>query len=84
MDFYFVNHKGKKIDFSDYPYLFQSGDLLDYQYKYTSVEGQGRNVTRGYRKAPKEFQVQIAVLCDFNIPRSERYNEWKEAVNYLV
>ena len=64
MDFYYVNHKGKRIDLSDYPYLFQSGDILEWTYSYDTSEGE-RNQTSNFRKSVKEFSVKIAVLCDF-------------------
>ena len=83
MDFYYVNHKGKRIDLSDYPYLFQSGDILDWTYSYDTSEGE-RNQTSNFRKSVKEFSVKIAVLCDFSLSLPKRQEEWKRAVDYLV
>ncbi len=84
MDFYFVNSEGQKVDFGSYPYLFQSGNLLDWQFSYTSVQGAQKNRTYGYRRNIREYSAQVAVLCDFSIPLEERREQWKEAVNYLV
>lgn len=83
MDFYYVNHNGKRIDLSDYPYLFQSGDILDWIYTYDTSEGK-RNQVSNFRKVAKEFSVKIAVLCDFSIPLNERQEEWNQAVDSLV
>ena len=38
MEFYYINHTGDRIDLSDYPYRFQSGDVLDWTYAYDSSE----------------------------------------------
>ena len=84
MNFYFVNHNGKKIDFADFPYCFQSGDLLDYSYTYTTVEGRRNNLTKDYRKTPREYNVQIAVMPDYSLSPGERLAKWKEDVNYLA
>ena len=83
MDFYYVNHNGKRIDLSDYPYLFQSGDILDWIYTYDTSEGE-KNQVSNFRKVAKEFSVKIAVLCDFSIPLNERKEEWNQAVDSLV
>lgn len=83
MEFYYINHNGKKVDLSTYPYLFQSGDILDWSYSYDSTEGI-RNDVSNFRKGIKEFSVQIAVMCDFSIPIDERREEWKTSVNTLL
>ncbi len=84
MDFYYVNNRGQRIDLSDYPYMFQSGDLLNWTYSYNTQSSAKRDVTSDYKLAAKEIPVQIAVLCDFSIPLAERREEWKEAVDYLA
>ena len=83
MEFYYINHAGDRVDLSEYPYRFQSGDILDWTYAYDNSEGV-RNRVSNFRKAIKEFSVQVAVLCDFTLPREERKDEWKAAVNYLM
>ncbi len=83
MEFYYINHTGDRIDLSDYPYRFQSGDILDWTYAYDSSEGV-RNRVSNFRKSIKEFSVQVAVLCDFTLPREERETEWQAAVNHLM
>ena len=72
MDFYYVNNRGQRIDLSDYPYMFQSGDLLNWMYTYNTQSSAKRDVTSDYKLAAKEIPVQIAVLCDFSIPLAER------------
>lgn len=84
MDFYYVNNRGQRIDLSDYPYMFQSGDLLNWTYSYNTQSSAKRDVTSDYKLAAKEIPVQIAVLCDFSIPLAERREEWKEAVDHLA
>nr|DAF98391.1 MAG TPA: tail protein [Siphoviridae sp. ctnNB1] len=84
LDFYFVNHNGKKVDFSDFPYIFQEGDLLDWVYTYQTTEMNGKNLTSNYRKNAKEFSVKLAVVPDIFLPLKERWNAWKEAVDELV
>lgn len=83
MDFYYVNHNGKRVDLSAYPYLFQSGDILDWVYAYDSSAGV-RNRVSNFRKSIKEFSVKVAVLCDFTIPLEERRQEWRSSVNALL
>lgn len=83
MDFYYINHNGKRVDLSDCPYLFQQGDILDWEYEYDSSSGI-RNKVSNFRKGIKEFSVKLAVMCDFTIPFEEREEEWKKAVNYLM
>ena len=80
MKFYYVNHIGEKIDFGDYPYLFQSGNLLDYKWKYDSS---GKKVTN-IRKDATEFQIKIAVMSDISLPLGEREKEFSENVNRIV
>lgn len=84
MDFYYVNNRGQRIDLSDYPYMFQSGDLLNWTYSYNTQSSAKRDVTSDYKLSAKEIPVQIAVLCDFSIPLAERREEWKEAVDHLA
>lgn len=83
MNFYFVNHNKKKIALSDYPYLFQSGDLLDYNWDYETITG-GKNKLKSLKKSPKEFFVKIAVLEEFGIPLEQRREKFKASVDYLV
>ena len=84
MDFYYINNRGQKIDLSDYPYIFQSGDLLNWKDSYTTRSLAKRDITSDYKLSVKEIPVQIAVLCDFSIPLAERKEEWKEAVDHLA
>lgn len=84
MDFYYVNNRGERIDLSDYPYIFQEGNLLDWVYSYSTDSLATRDVTYGYKMAAKTIPVKVAVLCDYTIPLEERKAQWKEAVDHLA
>lgn len=84
MDFYYVNNRGDRIDLSDYPYIFQEGNLLNWTYSYSTDSLATRDVTYGYKMAAKTIPVKIAVLCDYTIQLEERKEQWKEAVDHLA
>lgn len=84
MDFYYVNNRGDRIDLSDYPYIFQEGNLLNWTYSYSTDSLPTRDVTYGYKMAAKTIPVKVAVLCDYTIPLEERKEQWKEAVDHLA
>lgn len=83
MDFYYINNRGQKIDLSDFPYIFQSGDLLNWAYTYSTDSLVNRDITYGYKIASKSIPVKIAVLCDYTLSSDQRQKEWEEAVDYL-
>ena len=83
MDFYYVNNRGERIDLSDYPYIFQQGDLLNWVYSYNTDNLVSRDITYGYKVAAKEIPVKLAVLCDYAIPFEQRKEAWEEAVDHL-
>lgn len=83
MDFYYVNNRGERIDLSDYPYIFQQGDLLNWVYSYNTDNLVSRDITYGYKVAAKEIPVKLAVLCDYAIPLEQRKEAWEEAVDHL-
>lgn len=80
MKFYYINSKNEKIDFSTYPYLFQSGNLLDYSWGY---ENNGLKIT-DFKKENREYNISIAVLPDFKIPLDERKQLFNQYVNNLL
>lgn len=84
MDFYYINNRGERIDLSDYPYIFQEGDLLNWVYSYSTDSLATRDVTYGYKMAAKTIPVKVAVLCDYTIPLEERKTQWREAVDHLA
>lgn len=84
MDFYYINNRGERIDLSDYPYIFQEGNLIDWVYSYSTDSLATRDVTYGYKMAAKTIPVKVAVLCDYTIPLEERKEQWKEAVDHLA
>ena len=83
MDFYYINNRGQQINLSDYPYIFQSGDLLNWTYTYSTKNLVNRDITYDYKLAAKEIAVKLAVLCDYTIPLEQRRKEWEEAVDHL-
>ena len=83
MDFYYINNRGIKIELSDFPYMFQSGDLLNWSYSYSTRSLATTDITSEYKMSAREIPVQLAVLCDFTIPMEQRKEEWKEAVDHL-
>ena len=83
MEFYYVNNRGVRISLSDFPYRFQSGDLLNWSYSYSTKSLTTMDVTSDYKIPAKEIPVQIAVICDFTIPLEQRKEEWEAAVDYL-
>lgn len=80
MEFYYINHLGEKIDLSSYPYLFQEGDLLDWNYSYQTENNRCCN----FKKEPKTFSCKIAVLHDITAPLEQRKKNWKNAVDELL
>lgn len=84
MDFYYVNNRGDRIDLSDYPYIFQEGNLLNWTYSYSTDSLATRDVTYGYKMSAKTIPVKVAVLCDYTIQLEERKEQWKEAVDHLA
>lgn len=85
MDFKYVNSQGKVIDFSDYPYVFQSGDLLDWMWSYsTSASGQSMKISRVYQEGIQKKTIKIAVMSDYRLSQQVRSSEFRNAVNYLL
>ena len=82
MEFYYINHTGDRIDLSDYPYRFQSGDILDWTYAYDSSEGV-RNRVSNFRKAIKEFSL---LRCGMSLMRksvqSRKCGCWMKTSSY--
>lgn len=63
MRFYYINSKGERLNFYDYPYLFQDGTLLDYSYSYDMVEG-SRVFLQNVRHGAAEKRFKLAILPD--------------------
>ena len=70
MNFYYINSKGERVNFYEEPYLFQSGDLLDYSWSYDSESG--FNLISNVRKEPKERKVSIGIIPDTRLSYEER------------
>ena len=46
MKFRYINSRGEILDMSEFPYLFQSGDLLNYSWSYDTSNNRITNVRR--------------------------------------
>lgn len=79
MKFYYENTKGEIIDFSDFPYLFQEGDLIDSSWKYDEQNGKIINKNRGIG----ERSFKIAVVPDYTVHLSERHEQLKAAMDCI-
>lgn len=80
MKFCYINSRGEKIDFSNHPYLFQFGDLLNYSWSYEEIQQNSVN----FKKEIKEYTVSIAVLPDFKIPLDKRKAKFNEYIEHLL
>lgn len=79
MNFYYVNSRNERIDLSDYPYLFQEGNLLDYSWGYEASNNRIRNVKK--EAAGRNFT--IALLPAFNGTKEERQKALCDAANRI-
>lgn len=75
MKFCYINSKNEKIDLSTYPYIFQSGDLLDYLWEYDNKK---------FIKTKNEYNIKIAIMPDFKIPLEQRKQVFKGYVNKIL
>ena len=83
MNFYYVNSNNEKIDFSDYPYVFQEGDLLDYSWSYETQENTDSNKITSFKKDITQKNIKIAVIPPFNMTKEEREEKIKEYSNHI-
>lgn len=84
MKFYYINSKNEKIDLSDFPYIFQTGDLFDYSWTYDSLQGTNNNKATNFRKNVKTYSVSIAVIPSWDLSREQRQSDFNQAVNRLL
>ena len=78
MNFYYVNSKGQKLDFSTYPYIFQEGNLTDYSWQYDAVEGERQNKISKIRRGIGERSFKLALIPDFSLSLQERRSKLLE------
>lgn len=64
MRFYYVNSRNERLDFYDYPYLFQEGTLLDYSWSYETVSG-SRTFLKNVRHSATERNFKLAILPNY-------------------
>ena len=64
MNFRYVNSRGEILDFSEFPYLFQSGDLVNYSWKYDSSNNRITNI----RREVGERAFKVGLIPDWTLP----------------
>ncbi len=79
MKFRYVNSRGEILDFSEFPYLFQSGDLVKYAWSYDSANNRITNVRREAGEKP----FKVGLIPDWSLPYAEKRAALKEAANRL-
>lgn len=79
MKFRYVNSRGEILDFSEFPYLFQSGDLVNYSWKYDTSNNRITNVRREAGERP----FKIGLIPDWSLPYEEKRAALKEAAEHL-
>lgn len=84
MKFYYVNSRGERLNFYEYPYCIQGGDLLDYRKSYTTIGTNGRSRIRTVTLEPVEKTLQLAVIPEQHLPIDERQKVYKDAVNHIL
>lgn len=82
MKFKYINSKGVVIDFSDYPYLFQDGNLMDYSWNYSILEG-GFNKIIDVRRATGTRTFKLALIPDTSLSLAERQTKLIKCANDL-
>lgn len=80
MNFFYINHKGMKIDFSKPPYILQEIDFFDWEYSYENVNKK----TCGYKRKTREYKCTIAVAGNKGISYSQRLKNWQDALDNLI
>ncbi len=77
MKFYYVNSAGERINFYEYPYLFQEGNILDYSWQYDNDNLKITNL----HKEPGERSFKLALLPDVQLMLRERKKLLQQAAN---
>lgn len=75
MKFRYVNSRGEVLDMSEFPYLFQSGDLLNYSWSYDTSNNRITNVRREAGERP----FKVGLIPDWSLPYEEKRAALKEA-----
>lgn len=84
MKFYYVNSKGKRINFYEYPFIMQEGNLLDYSYSYDMSEGSRKkliNVKRG--TGERSFKLALLPNIEIGLSYEERRKALKACADEL-
>lgn len=83
MDFYYINSKNEKLDFSTYPYIFQEGDFMDYSWQYDSVEGERYNKVTKFRRGIGERSFKLALMPDFKLSLEDRKKKLLQYADHI-
>ncbi len=79
MKFRYINSRGEILDMSEFPYLFQSGDLLNYSWSYDTSNNRITNV----RREAGERAFKVGLIPDWSLPYDEKREALKEAAQRL-
>lgn len=79
MKFRYINSRGEILDFSEFPYLFQSGDLVNYAWKYDSSNNRITNI----RREVGERAFKVGLIPDWSLPYAEKRAALKEAAEHM-
>lgn len=79
MKFRYINSRGEILDLSEFPYLLQSGDLLNYSWTCDSDNNRITNV----RRETGERAFKIGLIPDWSLPYAEKRALLKEAAERL-
>lgn len=79
MKFKYINSRGEVLDLSEFPYLFQSGDLVNYSWKYDTSNNRITNVRREAGERP----FKVGLIPDWSLPYIEKRAALKEAAENL-
>lgn len=79
MKFKYINGRGEVLDLSEFPYLFQSGDLVNYSWKYDTSNNRITNV----RREAGERAFKVGLIPDWSLPYTEKRAALKEAAENL-
>lgn len=79
MKFRYINSREEILDLSEFPYLLQSGDLLNYSWTCDSDNNRITNV----RREAGERAFKVGLIPDWSLPYAEKRALLKEAAERL-
>ena len=79
MKFYYVNHKGERLNLSEYPYIMTDCDFLNWTYSYDGEELDEENENM----KEQEFKCTLAVVGINGNSIEEKKSKWKQAIDRI-